>query len=174
MRRPLTVEYTPYHAKYVENVPYGDPLRALELQLEDATRLLLALPEARGGHRYAPGKWSIKEVVGHVIDCERIFAYRCLAIARGERTPLPGFDENAYVSVAGFDRRTLASLSDELRTVRAASLGLFRSLGEDDWSRPGVANEKLLTARVVPWIAAGHANHHFRILRDRYLVETER
>jgi hypothetical protein len=169
MRRPLVVEYTAYHSHYIENVPYGDPLVALERQAEETARLLSALPEERGNYRYAPGKWSIKELVGHVIDTERIFAYRCLAIARGDITPLPGFDQDTYVARAGFDGRSLQSLIGEMRAVRAASLALFRSLGEEAWNRAGTANGKHLTARVFPWIAAGHEHHHVQVLRERYL-----
>ncbi len=169
MLRPLVHEYTSYHAHYVERVPYGDPLLALERQVDDTTQLLLGLPEERGAYRYAAGKWSIKELVGHVIDCERIFAYRCLAIARGDRTSLPGFDQDAYVARSSHERRSLSSIIGELHTVRAASLGLFRSLSEEEWGRAGVSDGKLLTARVIPWIAAGHEHHHLQVLRERYL-----
>jgi hypothetical protein len=169
MLRPLVVEYTAYHSQYIEHVPYGDPLVALERQAEDTARMLLSLSEERGNYRYAPGKWSIKEVVGHVIDTERIFTYRCLAIARGDSTSLPGFDQDAYVARACFEKRSLQSLASELRAVRAASLALYRSLGEEEWSRAGVANGKHLTARVFPWIAAGHEHHHLQVLRERYL-----
>ncbi len=169
MNRPLVSEYTSYHARYIENTPYGDPLQALENQIEDTARLLLSLPDEKGNHRYAPGKWSIKEVVGHVVDTERIYVYRCLAIARGERIALPGFDQDAYVSRGNFDRRTLRSLVDELRAVRAATLPLFRSLGEEEWGQVGVANGKRMSARVLPWLAAGHEHHHMGVVRERYL-----
>ena len=169
MRRPLIQEYTSYHAQYIENVPGGDPLHALERQVEEALQLLASLPEERGGFRYAPGKWSLKEVFGHVIDTERIFTTRCLAFARGEEQALPGFDQDAYVARAGFDRRSLASLGEELRAVRSASLTLFRSLGEEEWSRTGVACGNRLTVRVFPWLAAGHERHHLQVLRQRYL-----
>src|SRR6185503_539661 len=167
--RPLVTEYTSYHAHYIERVPYGDPLLALERQVEDTAHQLLALPEERGAYRYAAGKWSIKELVGHVIDTERIYAYRCLAIARGDATSLPGFDQDAYVARSGHDRRSFRSIVDELRTVRAASLALFHSLSEEEWNRAGRADGKRLTARVIAWIAAGHEHHHVKVLRERYL-----
>jgi hypothetical protein len=130
-----------------------------------------AIPETRGGHRYGPDKWTIREVIGHLIDAERIFTYRALRVARGDRTPLASFDENEFVKTAGSDTRTLASLTRELGAVREASIQLFESLPDDAWGRSGVASGKEVSLRALAYITTGHAMHHLRILRERYGVE---
>lgn len=167
--RPGPGEYAPFYAGYVARVPDGDVLATLEAQLREAVSLLEGVPAGREGHRYAPGKWSVREVVGHVADAERIFAYRALRFARGDRTPLPGFEENGYVRAAGSDARPLAELTGELRTVRLATLSLFRGLPAEAWSRSGEASGAPVTVRALAWIAAGHAAHHLHVLRERYL-----
>jgi len=131
--------------------------------------MLAELPDARGDHRYAEGKWSVRQLVGHVSDAERIFTYRALRIARGDKTPLASFDENAYAETAGSDRRTLSALAEELRVVREASVALFNSLPDDAWTRTGTASEKTVSVRALAYIAAGHAQHHLKILKERYL-----
>lgn len=167
--RPAATEFSPYYAKYIERVPDGDLLEALARQHEETAALVRAVPEARGDHRYAEGKWSIREVLGHVADTERVMAYRALRVARGDTTPLPGFDENLYVANAGFAARSLASLVDDLRIVRDASLALLRPLSEAELARGGTANGAPITARALAWIIAGHERHHVAILRERYL-----
>jgi hypothetical protein len=167
--RPGADEFAPYYARYIDAVPDGDVLDTLERQLEEMVALLDGFGEARAGHRYAEGKWSVKEVCGHIVDAERIFAYRALCVARGETKSLPGFDENAYVAGAGFDARTLNSLLGELTAVRRATLTLFRHLDASALSRRGTANDTPITPRALAWILAGHERHHQRILRDRYL-----
>lgn len=162
-------EYLPSHARYVALVPPGDVLATLEAQLADTVALLDALGEARADHRYAPGKWSAREVVGHVIDTERIVTYRALCAARGEAAPLPAFDENAYVAAADFDARSLNSLLGELTAVRRATLAFFRHLGEAALARRAVANGAPMSARAAAWIVAGHERHHQTLLRERYL-----
>ena len=128
--RPAAGEYAPYHGGYVGEVPEGDVLALLERQGKETIALLQGVGEAKSGHRYAPGKWSIREVVGHIIDAERVFTYRALTFARGDPNALPGFDENGWATVSNADARTLASLIDELSAVRAATLALFRSFGD--------------------------------------------
>lgn len=167
--RPARDEYAPFYHTYVGAVPDGDLLAMLDESLEETLGLLGGIGEAGGGHRYAEGKWSVREVVGHIADTERVMTYRALRIARGDRTPLPGFDENAFVAGAGFDRRTLAGLSDELAAVRAATLHLFRHLDDEALARRGTASGSEVTVRALAWIVAGHEMHHRRILRERYL-----
>ena len=167
--RPAATEYSPYYAGYVAGVPEGDVLEILSWQLEDTLTLLRGLPESRGSTRYAPGKWSVKEVVGHLGDTERILVYRALRIARGDQTPLSGFEQDDYVRAARFDERPLAALASELETVRRASLSFFRSLDEEALGRRGVANGVEVTPRAIAFICAGHERHHVEILRTRYL-----
>ena len=168
--RPTADEYAPYYARYVSAVPEGDVLETLEHQIEETVALLAAVGESRAGHRYAEGKWSVRELVGHMADAERIFAYRALCIARGETASLPGFDEDAYVAGADFDARTLNSLLGELTTVRRSTLSLFRNLGDAALARRGTANGQSVTVRGIAWIVAGHERHHQQILRERYLA----
>ena len=162
-------EYAEYYRRYVETVPTGDLLVTLERQLEETVALLDTVGEARAGHRYAEGKWSVKEVVGHVTDAERIFTMRALCAARGETAALPGFDENAYVARASFDARSLNALMGELTAVRRATLALFRSLDATELGRRVTASGHPVTARALAWITAGHERHHARILRERYM-----
>jgi hypothetical protein len=163
-------EYAPFYAEYVALVPVGDVLEALEQQLGDTVAVFDALGEARAGHRYAPGKWSAREVLGHMIDTERVFSYRAMCAARGETAPLPGFDEGTWVAGADFDGRTLNSLLGELTAVRRATLALFRNLDDAALARRATANGAPVTARALAWITAGHERHHQRILTDRYLA----
>jgi uncharacterized damage-inducible protein DinB len=168
--RPDASEYLSYYGKYVALVPDGDLVQTLRTQLDETLALVRGLPEAQGGHRYAPGKWSIREVLGHLIDAERIFAYRALRIARGDTTPLPGFDENMYAETSDADARTLADLADELEHVRLANLALFRSLSDEALARRGTASDAPISARALAWILAGHELHHRALLRERYLA----
>jgi uncharacterized damage-inducible protein DinB len=167
--RPQETEYAPYYGRYVSRVPDGDVAATLEAQLAETLALVRGIPEARGTHRYGPDKWSIKQVLGHVIDAERIFAYRLLRIARGDATPLPGFEENDYVRHADFDRLTLADLAAELEAVRRATLFLLRHLEPDALARRGTASGFPVTARALAFIIAGHERHHVGMLRERYL-----
>jgi len=167
--RPEASEYAPFYAGYVGLVPDGDLLDTLERQGEDTARILGGLPEARGDHAYAPGKWTVKEVLGHLADGERVFSYRALSFARGDATPLPGFEENVWVPASGARDRTLSSLVAELRAVRAATLALLRGLPPGADLRRGVANEQEISVRGLAWVITGHERHHLKILRERYL-----
>ena len=166
--RPESSEYAPFYHGYVATVPEGDVVALLRQNGGELHDALAAIPEDRGGFRYAEGKWSIREVVGHLIDAERIFTYRALRIARGDTTPLAAFDENEYVKTAGSDARTLSNLAREFGAVREASVQLFESLPDDAWGRSGVASGKDVSVRALAYITAGHAMHHLRILRERY------
>jgi uncharacterized damage-inducible protein DinB len=168
--RPDASEYLPYYGKYIERVPDGDLLQTMRAQVDDTLALLRGLDESRGGHRYAPGKWSIREVMAHVIDAERIFAYRALRISRGDATPLASFDENAYAENAGAESRTLADLAEELEHVRLGNLAMFRALDDAAWSRTGTASGGTVSVRALAWIIAGHELHHVNLLRERYLA----
>lgn len=167
--RPEADEYAPFYAGYVARVPEGDVVEVLERQLDDVVRFFGEISAASEGHRYAPGKWSVREVVGHLADTERIMTYRALRIARGDATPLAGFDENAYIPPAGFDGRPLASLAEEWAAVRRATLPLFRHLDAEAWTRRGTANDNAVSVRALAHIIAGHTEHHLEILRTRYL-----
>ena len=168
--RPAPTEYAPYYAGYVRLVPDGDVLDTLERQLGDTVHLLGGVSEARADHRYAADKWSIKEVVGHIVDTERIFAYRALCFARGDAGPLPGFDQDAYVANADLAGRTLRDLVGELVHVRRGNIFMFRGMGDEAGARAGVANAVTFTVRAIPWVLAGHERHHVAILREKYLA----
>lgn len=170
--RPQPDEIPSHYVGYVERVNESDPIAALAAQIEATTTLLRGVPEPDALRRYAPGKWSVKEVVGHLIDVERILAYRALRIARGDETPLPGFDEKAYVPAGKFDARPLADLVTELRTARAATLALFRGLDADAWRRRGTANGNPVSVRTLAYMLPGHERHHVEILKTRYGVGT--
>jgi len=169
IKRPAEAEYPPYFGKYVSLVAGDDILAALNDQLTETLALLRGVPEPDGGFRYAADKWSIKELFGHLIDSERIFAYRALRFARNDRTPLPGFEQDDYIRNAAFDACTLDGLAAEFESVRRATLFLFRHLDEEAWMRRGTANESEMSVRAIAYIIAGHELHHTGILRDRYL-----
>jgi hypothetical protein len=153
----------------VDLVPAGDIAMVLEQQMGDTETLLGGLGDEQGNYRYAPGKWSVKEVIGHLIDSERVFAYRALRIARNDKTPLPGFEQDDYVAAGGFDRRSLADLAREFEHVRNATLDLIRPLSKEAFDRRGVANNAEVSVRALVWIIAGHELHHKEVLRRRYL-----
>jgi hypothetical protein len=166
--RPGAEEYFEYYGTYIALVPGDDALPTLTTHIDSWAPALRKLSDARALHRYAPGKWSVKEVLNHIADGERVFSYRALRFARADQTPLPGFDENAWAPNAGSDRRTVADLVDELVAVRAASVALYRSLDLDALARRGEANGKAISVRALAWITAGHAIHHQGILMQRY------
>ena len=167
--RPQSNEYPPYYAGYIAHVPDGDLVDLLRSEIGETLSLVRGIPEERASHRYGPGKWSIKEVVGHMADVERIMGYRLLRIARGDTTPLPGFDENAYVPMANFEARSLASLAKEFEQVRRATIAFMETLEPEAAARRGTANNMEISARAIAYIIAGHERHHVRILRERYL-----
>jgi hypothetical protein len=169
LTRPLPGEYPEGYAPYIAAAPEGDALTLLQAQLGEVTALYAGLSEAQGTYRYAAGKWTLKDLIQHLSDAERIFAYRCLRFGRGDATPLPGFDEDAYAAAAGAEDRSVADLLADFRAARAASLTLFRSLPEAAWGRQGTSNGRVITARCLPYICLGHAAHHLGVIRERYL-----
>jgi hypothetical protein len=165
--RPDQSEYAPFYASYIARVT-DEALPALESQGRATQAILAKVPEATAGHRYAPEKWSVRDVVGHLADTERIMSYRVLRIARADPTPLEGFDEGAYVRAAGADARPWAALLGDLVVVRAATLALFRGLDAQAWQRRGVANGATVSVRALAHIIVGHERHHLDILHTRY------
>ena len=166
--RPGSDEYAPYYETYISKVPNQDLLQLLKDQIEVTCALLTNVPESGAEAAYAPGKWTIKEVAGHIVDTERIMAYRLLRVARGDTTPLPGFEQDDYVRGASFQSRTLASLIEEFRLARASTLALLQGLDGTTLTRRGVADGKTVSARALAYIIAGHERHHVGILRQKY------
>ena len=165
--RPEIGEYAPYAADDIALVAGDDAIEALRACARDTVALFGSLPEER--ITYAPGKWTLKEVLGHLIDDERIFAYRALCVARGDTRPLPGFDENDYVAATNFESRTFASLLHEYNLVRESTIALFASLTGEEWVRRGVVNGYEASVRGLAFHIAGHELHHLRTVRERYL-----
>ena len=169
MKRPQATEHHEYYGRYIEKVPDGDIIQLLESQVEETLRLLATVSPERADHRYAPGKWSIKEVVGHVIDTERTFGYRALCFARKDPAPLPSFEQDQYAEFSNAADRTLPDLAEELRMVRKSHVVLFKSFDEASWTRTGIASGFEFSVRSLPFIIAGHEIHHRTVLEDRYL-----
>jgi uncharacterized damage-inducible protein DinB len=167
--RPAADEYNAYYDRYISKVPDGDIVRQLATQVSSTLELLESIPESKGDHRYAEGKWTVKESILHVIDAERIFGYRALRVARGDKTPLPGFEQDEFVPFSRAAERTLRDLAAELGHVRRASVALFEHLDEEAMSRRGTASNSPVTPRALAYIIAGHELHHVQILRERYL-----
>ena len=167
--RPLPGEYSDGLAPYILEAPEGDVLALLRAQSGEVAVLFAELTEAQGAFRYAPGKWSLKDLLQHLSDAERIFAYSCLRIARGDTTPLPGWEEDDYARTAHAEDRSVADLLADFQATRQASLELFRSLPDSAWANKGTSNGKPISARSVPYLCLGHAAHHLAIIRERYL-----
>ncbi|CAN5818783.1 DinB family protein [soil metagenome] len=169
--RPEVDEYAPYFARYIARVETGDIVASLSRQGTDLSYFFTALSDETLCFRYAPGKWTIREVIGHLSDTERVMSYRLLCIARGDQSIFPGFDENSYVATGNFTQRSKDSLIAEFQVVRSATLALLESLDGFAWTRVGHANGALISVRALAWIIAGHADHHLEILRERYLQQ---
>ncbi|MEL6906488.1 MAG: DinB family protein, partial [Planctomycetota bacterium] len=170
MQRPSDDEYDAYFRSYVNSAPGDDVFAALEAQADETERRFAPLDDARAMHRYAEGKWSVKDILLHVTDADRIFATRVLRLARGETAEQPGFDHDRYVEHAQADGRTIADLASEFALVRRANVALYRSLPEETHKLTGVANNLRVSVRTLPWLCAGHVAHHFEVLRERYRV----
>jgi DinB superfamily len=166
--RPTSNEYAPFYEKYVSLIPSEDILGTLEAQRVQMAQLFAARSEREGNFRYANGKWSVKEVLGHINDAERVFSYRAMRIGRGDTTPLPAFDQDDYVKQSGAGARTLGDLAEEFQVIRNSSIALFRSFDELAWPREGTASDVSVTVRALAFIIAGHELHHRRILEERY------
>lgn len=168
MPRPLPGDYPPFYETYISLVPETDILQALSHSLQQIKLDLSYIGSDKSDYAYAPGKWTVKQVLQHAIDTERIFAYRALCIARGEQQSLPGFDENQYADEADVSRRHIKDLKEELLTVRLATIQLFQGLPEPMLSRSGMANQKPISVLAIGYAAVGHWRHHASILQTRY------
>ena len=168
MQRPAPDEYAPSFRSYIDCVPDGDILATLQARGAAVRATFAAVDEQQGAYHYAKDKWTVRRVLQHVVDGERMFAYRALCIARGETASLPGFDENLYAANDGSDERRLAAIVDEFAAVRAATLALFGGFGPVAWQRRGTANGNPASVRSLAWIIAGHELHHSAVLAARY------
>ena len=168
MKRPQQDDVPPYFRQYTDLVPDGDVLGLLETQIEETLSLFSGLSDEAARARYEEGKWSVKEVLGHLIDSERIFALRALWFARGDPTPQPGFDQDDYMKTAGYNDRPLPEIVEEMRLLRASNLATFRGFSSEAWDRKGLANDVPFRTNAVPWILAGHELHHRAVLLERY------
>ena len=171
MQLPEINEYPQAFAGYVGLVTEADVMAALREQIEIFRELASTMPAERETYSYAPGKWTIRQVVGHVGDGERVFGYRALCISRGDSQSLPGFDENEFVDAANFNATSLAALAEEFILLRSANLRMLEALRPDQWPRSGIANGKTITVRAIAYVMAGHARHHLHVLGSRYAVQ---
>ncbi len=167
--RPAPDEYAPYYGGYIDQVPDGDVLDLLQHQIGQTTDLISGVAPERGTYRYAPEKWCLNDVLGHLCDTERVFTYRALRFSRGDAQALPGMEQDDYVTGANFADRSTADLLEELQTVRAATITLLRSLTPEMLARRGTASDCQFTARAIAYVIAGHERHHVQVLRERYL-----
>jgi uncharacterized damage-inducible protein DinB len=167
--RPNASEYSPSLEHYISLVPGSDLLSYFDSQTESVASIAQSLPEEKLLYRYAEGKWSIKDIMNHVIDCERIYGYRALCIARADKTELPGFEENDYAKEANADIRNIESIINEYKTVRAATIELFNSFDQNQLNRVGIANGSPRSVRAAAYITAGHELHHVNVIKERYL-----
>jgi len=172
MNRPNETEYAPDFQGYVDQVSENDIMAVLRGELDELDVLLGGVAPDKETFAYADGKWTIREMIGHLIDGERVFGYRALCIARGEKQNLPGFDQNDYMLTAPYKQIELEDLLSELRLVRLSNIAMFRSLDEEAWNRVGTANGNEITVRALAFIMGGHLRHHMNVLRERYLSNT--
>lgn len=168
--RPQADEYAEFHKTYISKVPGDDIVQFLHEQLSSTKALLQTIDESTAERKYAEGKWSVKEVIGHIVDTERVLSYRALVFARGDIGPLPGFDQDTWMRYAGFGSYTIQGIAAEFHAVRLSTIALFQNLPAAAWSRRGTANDREITTRAAAFIIAGHAQHHLDILKARYLV----
>jgi len=167
--RPQSNEAATYYFTYIDQVKGDDPLRSMEAQLDEMLRLFAGISEETSKHRYAPEKWSIRQLLNHVTDTERAFAFRSVWFARGFSSPLPGFDQDIAAAGAAADNVAWADHVEEFRRVRLSTISLYRNLAPDAWMRSGVASDNRFTVRALAFIITGHVAHHAAVLRERYL-----
>ena len=170
MPRPEPSEYVEYYGTYIKLVPDGDISTILEQQINNTLELLKNLNEEQAMFRYAPGKWSLKQVIGHLIECERVFAYRAMCFARNDPTALPSFDQNFYVENSNTNAQTLTNILDEFKSLRTANVAMFKSFDDEIMKRSGTASGFNFSVRAKAYIIAGHELHHRNIIQDKYLV----
>lgn len=168
-KRPQTTDFAPHFAKYIMLVPDGDLVEILEAQQRNTRLLLESLTDEQANFRYAPDKWTIKQALGHMNDAERVFSYRLLRIARGDQTPLPGFEQDEYIEPSGAASRKLADLLDEFGAIRRSTIALVRSLDDAAWLRRGTASGNSISALSLALIIVGHERHHQKIFEEKYL-----
>lgn len=166
--QPDPNDYNSWYTGYVSLVPEEDVLSAIETQSSETQKLLASLDEEKAAHRYAEGKWSIRQVIGHVTDAERVFGYRALCISRGDENPLPGFDEKEYIQTANFDAWKVGDLAELYALGRRANIVMFRNLPPEAWTRRGTASGWPITVNALAYIIVGHERHHLKVLRERY------
>ncbi|MFL5765498.1 MAG: DinB family protein [Bacteroidia bacterium] len=171
MKRPQPNEYPAFYKHYVDNVSTDNIIKVLRNQVLDIQAMISTIPEELEDHAYAPGKWTIKQIIGHIIDTERVLGYRAMRFARKDKTPLPGYDENYYVANAGFEKQTLYQLGHEFAIVREANLALFKVWDEEALSQMGVANGLDVSVRAMLYMIAGHAIHHMNVIKTKYLSD---
>lgn len=169
--KPQKEEYDPYYERYVSLVDESNLVDTLAAQVAEIETMFRSIPEDRGTFAYADGKWTIKELFSHLIDGERMFMYRIFRIARGDKTPIEGFEQDGYIENSHANTRTFIDLTAEFTALRNANVHFFRNLREDDWLRTGTANNAEISVRALAFIMAGHIRHHVAILKERYLVE---
>lgn len=167
--RPQETEYAPFYAHYVTLADTDDVLSRLKLQGDELVQFYYQLPKEKIDFAYAPGKWTPKQLLGHLNDAERVFSYRAMRIARGEQINLPGFDQDDYVDSGRFEQRSLGNLVDEFKYLRLSNLHLYQSFTEDDLVQTGTASGEVTSVRALLHISAGHVQHHLNIIRERYL-----
>ncbi len=167
--RPTDQDVNPYFFIYIDQVSGDDPASVLRPQLSEAMELFSGISEEQSLHRYAPGKWSIRQLLNHVTDTERAFAFRMLWFSRGFKTALPGYDQNIAAAGAEADSVSRAAHVDEFQTVRLSTISLYQNMPAEGWKRSGIANEKFITVGALAYIVPGHVTHHLKILRKRYL-----
>jgi uncharacterized damage-inducible protein DinB len=167
--RPAANEAAPYYFRYIDLVSSDNIISVLEAQLREIPEFLSGISEEKSRHRYAPGKWSIRQLFNHVNDTERIFLFRALWFARGFQDSLPGYDQDVCAETSGADGVSWANHTDEFRSVRLATLALFQNLSEEAWLRNGSANDSSISVRAIAYIIAGHVQHHTTVLKERYL-----
>lgn len=170
-QRPTNVEYTAYQEQYVSLVGDGSITDILAEQAEHSIALFSSITEEQASYRYAPGKWTLKEVIGHISDNERVMSYRLLRIARGDKTPLPGYNQDDFMNEASFQLWTLSQVIEDYESVRRSTLTLLRGLSDEAWSKTGIANDSAISARALAYINAGHELHHLSIIQEKYLAK---
>jgi hypothetical protein len=170
MNRPEKTEYGEYYERYISLVPGSDIISELSAQPTQLQDIFVSMPEEKGAYAYADDKWTIKEVLSHLIDGERIFGYRALRISRGDETPIEGFEQDDYIEHSHANERSLADLLEEFNLLRRANLLVFNYLSDEDWERMGTASNSPVSVRALAYIMAGHVTHHVNILRERYLA----
>ncbi len=169
MKRPSQEEYKPYYGKYIDLVPEGDIIKILKKQIKDVEKLCKEISPKKSLFRYMPEKWSIREVIGHIIDTERVMAYRALSIARKGQNNLPGFDQDEYIRSSNFNDIKLKDIVDEFCAVRTSNIFMLSSLSEEATEREGIANNNPVTVRALAYIMAGHVTHHLNVIKEKYL-----